>query len=98
MRFDFHTALTVACLTLPLAGGAAALDLVPGDKCLKRLSERTREWSECVEHFGRSDDRCSLAKAKMASRMEICERKGYKKAEIDKAMTKGYQSAGRPRE
>lgn len=81
--------LLVAAFAMP----ATALDLF-GSHCLKKLTERTRVWSECQHKWNATDTRCLRLKMRMHQSMQHCTGKGYAKTDIDAAMLEGYRMAG----
>ena len=84
-------------LLLGISGSVAALDLIPAN-CLEKLSDRTRDWAQCTQRFGRNDKRCKPATQQMDRYLRKCTSKGYTRAEINEAMRDGFRRSGEIRE
>lgn len=97
MRLRKRTPISLlsGALLLGLSASVAALDLIPAN-CLEKLSDRTRDWAQCTQRFGRNDRRCQPATQEMDSYLRKCTRKGYSRTEINEAMRSGFRRSGEP--
>lgn len=82
-------------LVVGWASSAQSLPFV-GPSCLEKLAGHAQRWAECTQVYSRNDRHCKPYGGALDAAMRECRAKGKTDLEINRAVNRGFASAGRP--